>query len=359
MKSGIDSLSSYAAWEDLYSQLTPELASPFFSRAYLCAFQQAEESPVECFWQIQDEHNFLFYPYLKKSINALGYQLAQEHYDVSGAYGYNGPMGRVSDQTFLAGFNAALLDYFKQNNVVTEFVRYCPVSENRRYHLYTEQIDVLDNVFIDISSGLDQVWTASFEHGVRKAIKRGESYGLTTRIQRGEEITSRDLQVFFDIYNSTMNRNSADQFYYFSLDFFAAIIEQLGDMAVLVTTYFEDRATTTELILVGGELAFGFLGGTLAEYYQYKANTFQRWEVLKYLEACGVKKYSMGGGASRGDNIYKFKLSFARECVNPFFIGTKVHLPDVYADIRRQWQELFPEAVRQYASRLQGYRITR
>ena len=189
-----------------------------------------------------------------------------------------------------------------------------------------------------------------------KTVRKGESYGLKTKFLRGSEVSDFDLQVFFDIYNSTMQRNEADDFYYFDFLFFKRLRDKLGKMLLLSITYFKDIPISTELILLGGELAFGFLGGTLREYYQYKANTLQRWELLKYIEALGFKKYSMGGGAARGDSIYDFKMSFAKGCENPFFIGTKVHLPDVYAEILQQWQEKFTTAASRYKGKLQGYR---
>lgn len=153
-----------------------------------------------------------------------------------------------------------------------------------------------------------------------------------------------------------MHRNNADSFYFFDFAFFQGLKDKLGEMLVLSITFYQDTPISTELILLGDELAYGFLGGTLSEYYQYKANTFQRWELLKYLEPRGYKKYSMGGGASRGDSIYDFKMSFAKGCENPFFIGTHVHLPDVYAEIQRQWRANHPLSAAKYEHILQGYR---
>ena len=141
-----------------------------------------------------------------------------------------------------------------------------------------------------------------------------------------------------------MQRNDADSFYFFDLDFFLSLHENMGQMLMLALTYMEGKAITTELVLTSGKLAFAFLGGTLGEYYQYKANTFQRWELVKYLCEHGFDIYSMGASIAREDSIYKFKKSFARDCVNPFYIGIKVHLPEVYAEIRNQWQERYPEA---------------
>lgn len=316
-----------------------------------------EKVNVECFWAYQNERNFLFYPYLSRNVNALGYDLDDQYFDVSGAYGYNGPLGVVDDPKFLREYNSRLADHLRQTNVVTEFVRYCPITNNRRFHSYTDQYDVLDNVYIDLSAGLETVWQESFEYRVRKTVRKGESYGMQTLVLTAGEIKRSDLESFYQIYTSTMQRNDADRFYFFGLDFFFSLHENMGQTLVLALTYLEGKAITAELVLTGGKLAFAFLGGTLAEYYQYKANTFQRWELLKYLHARGFEIYSMGGSNIRGDSIYNFKKSFARNCVNPFYIGTKVHLPEIYSQIRKQWHEKYPQAAEQHSKKLQGYRI--
>lgn len=351
-----ESLSAIGKWDELFGLLPESSVSPFFSSAYYASYASVENSVVQCFWGYKDESNFLFYPYLKKNINELGYDLSGDYYDICGAYGYNGPIGRALDTSFLDEYNTALQEHLRTENVVSEFVRYCPIINNRKYHTYTKQIDVLDNVYIDLSKGLDQVWNDSFTYRVRKTTRKGESYGLVTKLFRGSEIEEEHLRVFFEIYHSTMQRNNADSFYYFDYRFFQDLRDNLVDMLLLSITYYQDIPISTELILLGDELAYGFLGGTLSEYYQYKANTFQRWELLKYLEPRGFKKYSMGGGASRNDSIYEFKMSFARNCINPFFIGTHVHLPDVYAEIQRQWRVKHPLAAAKFGHMLQGYR---
>lgn len=358
MKINIDKLFDSSNWESLYGLLDAESRSPFFTKAYYESYSKIEQGEAQCFTAFQDEQNFVFYPHIKRSINSLGYCLNGDYYDISGAYGYNGPIGIVTDHNFLSEFNTKLQEFASDSGIVTEFVRYCPITDNKRYHLYTNQVNVLDNVYIDLSDGVDTVWTTSFEPRVRKTIRKGQSYGLRTIFRSGPEVTDAELQTFFNIYNSTMQRNNADTFYFFDFAYFRGLCDNLGKMLLLSITYFEETAISTELILLGDQLAFGFLGGTLSDYYHYKANTFQRWELLKYLDSYGFKKYSMGGGASRGDSIYEFKMSFAKGCVNPFFIGKEIHLPKVYSDIQRQWQVKHPLSAAKYGHLLQGYRHT-
>ena len=358
MKFGIDSLHQSERWEALFALLPSGIKPPFFSKAYYDSYSKVEQGEAQCFWAYQDEDNFLFYPFIKKGINALGYDLPKDYWDITGAYGYNGPIGIAKDPEFLSAYNERLQEYFVDNDVVAEFVRYCPITSNRDFHTYTDQISVLDNVYIDIAQGLDKVWSNSFMGRARTSVRKGESYQLKTQILLGSEVSESNLQVFFDIYNSTMQRNEADDFYFFDFQFFKRMRDKLNEMLLLSITYFEDIAVSTELILLGSELAFSFLNGTLKEYYKYNANTFQRWEILKYLDNLGFQKYSLGGGVSRSDRLYEFKLSFAKGCENPFFIGTKVHLPEAYADIVYQWQEKCPAAAAKYQGKLQGYRHT-
>ena len=347
---------SFLLWDNLYSNLPEKMQSPFFTSQYYESYLEVEKGTIECFCCYQDKDNFLFYPYLRREINSLGYDLPDKFYDIAGAYGYNGPLGKVSDPRFIDYFNSALKHHLREISVVTEFVRYCPIINNRIFHTYTNQIDVLDNVYIDLSKGLEDVWNNSFEYRARKTVRKAEGYNLRNKFFRGCNIKSEELNICYDIYLHTMNRNYAEKYYFFNKSFFLTLVNKLREKILLDITYYEDLPVSTELVLLGPKIAYGFLGGTLKEYYQIKANTFQKWELLKYLIDNGIEIYSMGGGASRYDSIYKYKLSFSKNCNNPFFIGTYVHRPDIYQVIQNQWQEKYPEAASKYANKIQGYR---
>lgn len=338
MKIGIDTLASSSNWQQLYSNLPLDKKSVYFSQQYYKAYLEVESYPAKCFWSYIDERNYLFYPFLLRSINDLGYDLYGKYYDICGAYGYNGPMGYVEDCDFIAMFNAKLQEHLYNEHVVTEFVRYCPITDNRHFHNYIKQINVLDNVFIDLSMGIDWVWNESFGHRVRTAVRKGDSYGLRCVIKNGNDISSKEIEDYNSIYINTMQRNQAANFYFFGTKFIQSIIKELKDHAIISLTYLEDIPITSELILSDGKNAYGFLGGTLNQFYNYKANTYQRWKILEYLYSIGIRKYSMGGGAVRDDGIFKFKMSFAQGCNNPFYIGTHVHNDRVYQEIIHQWE---------------------
>jgi len=355
-KSGIANLVSQDQWDLLYSLLDDGDQSPFYATEFYRSYLDIEDHEAQCFWIYEDEQNFLFYPFLLRSINSLGYSLDQQYYDVCGAYGYNGPVGKIQSTEIVQRFNAELLKYCTEHKVVTELVRYCPIIAGRDYHTYPTQLDVLDNVFIDLSKGLDWVWEESFEYRVRKTIRKGESYGLQSQIISADQVTTEQIDIFYAIYTSTMHRNEADGFYFFPKDFFIHLFAYMPRNILYVITTYQDTPVSVELVLIDGTNAFGFLGGTLSKYYSYKPNTFQRWELIRYLVDRGFQKYSMGGGAVRGDGIYSFKMSFAKDCQNPFYIGLFVHNPSIYEQIKEQWKQKYPN-MQKYEAKLQCYRI--
>ncbi len=357
MQSGIDTLASHANWSRLYKLLPEDRKSPFFSPEYYLAYKEVDEAPAYCFWGYKDEDNFLFYPFLKNSINALGYKLDHDCFDISGAYNYNGPLGKVSDPEFVSAYNDLLQERLLSENVVTEFVRYCPITRNRSNHNYTEQIDVLDNVFVDLSHGIDFVWANSYTQKLRTSIRKGASCGLSSDVFWGKEVNAELVKKAYKIYANTMVRNQAEEFYYFGTEFVANLVDSMPQRVMMIVTYYDHQEISFELVVYDGDLSFALMRGTESDFFRLNPNTFQTNEIFKHLVDKGISVYSMGGGASRNDSVYAFKRAFAKSCDNLFHIGTKVHYPDVYKQIQAQWRERFPQAAVLHASKIQGYRI--
>ena len=64
---GIDNLHQSERLEALFALLPSGIKSPFFSKAYYDSYSKVEQGEAQCFWAYQDEDNFLFYPFIKKS----------------------------------------------------------------------------------------------------------------------------------------------------------------------------------------------------------------------------------------------------------------------------------------------------
>ncbi len=71
----INDITNSKQWDKLYQLLDVSTKSPFFSSEYYKSYAEVEEGEPLCFAMYKDDDNFLFYPFIKKSINEIGYQL--------------------------------------------------------------------------------------------------------------------------------------------------------------------------------------------------------------------------------------------------------------------------------------------
>jgi hypothetical protein len=342
-------------WNHLFGQIPDEKKSPYFAPDYYGLFEQRGEGKGICFTGIEGD-KVILYPSLLNCINNLGYDLDKDYYDLQGAYGYNGPVSNSDDSMFLNKFSKELLSYYRSNNIIAEFIRFCPVIQNHQYLDFIDAIYALDNVIIDLSKGLDFIWEKSFERGVRKAIRKSIKNELKYQIFDGRSKDSEIIDTFLDVYNLTMSRNNADEYYNFSTEFVKGLFEKMPENCLIAFALSENEVISAELVLYNKSNAYGFLGGTNSDFYFLAPNSFLRYELIKSLIEKRVKKYSIGGGKTKNDSVYLYKKSFSRNLESNFFIGKKIHNQDIYNVIVKQWECKYPEKGDKYKNFVLKYR---
>lgn len=347
--------SDHMKWNSYLENIFDDRKSPHFSPEYYKLFEERNEGKGICFIG-EEDNKVILYPTLINSINDLGYDLDGAYYDIQGAYGYNGPITNCSDRGFLDNFSKSLLDYYKQSGIIVEFIRFCPVVQNHEYLNYIQPVYTFDNVLLDLTLGLDYIWKNSFDNGVRKAIRKAAKANLNFKIISGENITEKDVASFLKIYNETMSRNEAGQYYFFPKSFILNLFASMPHQTLLVFVLFEGNAISTELVLFNSQNAYGFLGGTLSKYYHLNPNSYLRYELIKYLIDSGIKHYSIGGGKSKEDSVFLFKKSFSKNLDSKFYIGKYIHDRIVYDEIIKQWLQKYPEKVSKIGNLLLKYR---
>lgn len=356
MKYKILTLADSVEWDYLLDRIPDCNKSPHFTSGYYRLFEERGEGKGICFvGELNDK--LIIYPSLQKSISELGYNLGEEFYDLEGVYGYNGAISNCDDSGFISDFGQNTLNVMKDLNIVSEFVRFCPVIGNHHLLSYILPIHALDNVLMDLSDGYSDVWEKSYDPGVRKAIRKAERFGFTFKIIDGINITQKDITDFLSIYNNTMTRNNAPKYYYFSGHFFNHLIETQPKNILLSFAILAGEPVSTEILLTNSHHAYGFLGGTQREYFNYNPNSILRNQIVKYLLERGISKYSLGGGKSNEDSIYTYKKSFSRYIKSEFFIGKKIHNKIIYDILVDQWNQKYPEAFNQGKNYLLKYRL--
>jgi hypothetical protein len=317
-------------WADYLARLphkTQDIcASPFYYQIYEdCGYGIAEGFIHE------EDDRFVLYPYLRNSIN-------------------------VSEANFLKRFSETFTDYCVNNNIIAEFTRFNPIIANHRWLSYVEVSKAKEVVNIDLSPPEETIWTQSYEREVRRIIRKAEDMGYRHRTILLNEATNKDVEDFRFIYYSTLDRNKADQFYYFNDSFFLNLRKKISRNTLLSIIYTENQPIGASINPFLGMNGYGLFAGSLGQYKKVSPFTFMIHKVVLRFKELGIQNFLLGGGIRLGDNIFKYKKSFSLKGVMDFFIGTKVHNRDVYDSLCRAWMERYPEKAAQYGHYFLKYR---
>lgn len=346
---------NYNEWESYLLKFSKEQQDISYSPGYYQLCEEQELGKANCFIY-SENNNLVVYPFLVNSINKLGYELDQEYFDIQGAYGYNGPLINTKDEKFIKNFENIFCQFCKESNIVAEFTRFNPLLNNHEGLKYINPIYTNDVINVDLSASENEIWSKSYISDIRRIIKKGREQGYIAKVILLEEASKKEINDFILIYHLTMKRNSANPFYFFSEDYFHKMKKIMPENFLLGLVYHNGTPVGASINPFNAKNAYGFLGGSLKEYQKVSPFTYLTHHVILEFKKLGMTNFMMGGGITRGDNIFKYKKGFSREGVKDFYIGKKNHIPEVYNIVINQWMSNFPESYANNKSKLLGYR---
>jgi hypothetical protein len=255
--------------------------------------------------------------------------------DLVTPYGYGGAFAWDCAEQESLMFRDRFHDWADANGVVASFAR---LSLFDAQQLPFDGDVVIDrpNIVRSLDITPEEIWH-DYEHKVRKNVNCAKRAGLTAEI----DPEGRRLDEFLAIYESTMDRRSADGGYYFPRKFFETLIRDLPGQFIFCHVLDRGRVVSTELVLVSAENIYSFLGGTLADAFSQRPNDLLKHEVILWGRQAGKLAYVLGGGYHGEDGIYRYKKSFAPNGKRPFCVGRRVHNTADYGRLvasRRQWE---------------------
>lgn len=253
-----------------------------------------------------------------------------EHYkDIITPYGYGGPLCKdCSNSNLLTKFWELADQWYQENNVVSEFVRFNLDGNHKEYT--GELTETLVNIRGAVKESDEAQWTA-FSTKVRNNYRKAEKHNLSFNIVVGKNITDDFITEFHAVYIETMERNNAKDIYFFSKQYFESIIYSNPDNFAIAVSYKENVAVSVELIIINATTLYAFLGGTRAQYFECRPNDFLRVEILKWAVKKEKKFYVLGGGQKDNDGLYKSKkVFFPKDEDVIFYTGRKIINKEVY-----------------------------
>ncbi len=274
-------------------------------------------------WDPPDFDGKVAYAFIKRSIE--GYD---DVFDITTPYGYGGPIfsGSLTDSSrAIREFRAEFSDYCRDSRIVSEFVRFHPLLGNYVGDCCgMKTAYVRDTVVVELDASRDPLvaFPSKTRNMVRKAVKRG------VRVEVSSDATS--LREFIRLYNETMQRRNAADYYFFSELFFKELLEKVKPRPFLLTACLGDRAIASALFLRFDQFLHYHFSGSDPDFQRFAPNDLIIYEAAVQGIRLGAKRLHLGGGyKGTEDSLFRFKASFS-DVRTPFYIGRQIHDQEAY-----------------------------
>ena len=265
-----------------------------------------------------------------------------EYYDLSTPYGYGGWHfeGTQSDYSG-EKFEEEYQEWCRNNKIVSEFVRFHPVLNNvdeMNNGIY-ERINLGKTVAIELDSE-EAIWER-YSSKNRGHIRVATREGVVVKIDSSKEA----FDIFKSIYETTMDHDDANSYYYFDDRFFDSIRNDLYDCCSLFTAYLDETPIASSIMLYAGGLMNYHLSGQLFEYRRYSGTSMILNEAAKWGCEQGFEWLHLGGGLGAKEGpLYDFKKSFYKKGKDKeFYIGRMVFDQEKYNQLVEMRKEELSE----------------
>ena len=251
-------------------------------------------------------------------------------YDSITPYGYGGVIfeGDASDEKMKLFWDRYINEMNKQN-IIDNFVRYHPVLSNAiPMKGISNVIDLGKTIAMDLSSP-EIIWE-NIHSKNRNMIRKAEKNGIKILHGKGMELFYK----FIEIYNATMDKDNAEEYYYFSRNFYESIHNDLYDNYEMFYAVYEDKIIAMSImIFANGKMSY-HLSGSDIEYRNLAPSNLLLYKAALWGCEQGFKTFHLGGGVGSGeDNLYKFKATFNKKTNFQFSIGKQIFNQEKYEDL--------------------------
>lgn len=331
-------------WNEKLNKFTELQKDIYFFEDYVKLATGKNEIPlcIVC----EDDEKIILLPFLRSSY--------KEYYDFETPYGYGGPISNTCDNEWNEKALKEISNYFASKNYLAGFIRFHPLLKNAE--LCRNAFMVIDDrktIAIDTSVSEDEIWMNQISSKNRNMIRKAEKNGLT--FERDNEF--KYIEEFKKLYNSTMSRLDADDFYFFDDEYYKRFVEIFKSKGFLGCIKKEGEIISAALFMYENGLGHYHLAGSDRAYSSLGANNLLLWKVACEMHEEDVKEFHLGGGTNGDEEntLFKFKRSFSPN-IKQFSIGKMIFNNQAYEAVCSEWEKQNPEKAEKYKRHLLRYR---
>ena len=254
--------------------------------------------------------------------------LRDEPADVTTPYGFGGPVA-LGEEPPVERFWQLYGDWCAERGVVSSFIRFHPLLGNHRWAGEGVHVERLGHTVGWPLGGVDDLLAAMHKHH-RRVVRKALREDLTPAVRERPE----SIAGFVELYEETMERNEAADFYRFPPGYWSHFTGPLADRVVLSEVYRGGRLLSSALCLAAPPWLHYHLGGTSEEGRTLGAAHLALFEAARWARERGFERFHLGAGVGGGAGpLFEFKERFSPGSLFELHVGKAVHDPAAYREL--------------------------
>ncbi len=301
----------------------------YYSKDYVSLYLKDNEEVFEFEYNYGDR---IFYNIAIKRpiIRILNEDIKDGYFDLETAYGYGGLYINTNEEEFVKRALEKYEEYCLENNIIAEFIRFqpwnlFPVKHGNFFDMLAHERDV---VYVDLNLSKEDRWEG-YSSKTRNILRKCERELIFKE--------STDINMFMGLYEKTMRKNHAADFYYFSRNYYEKLLSNKNIRLYEVRK--NDVVVSMAIFMFSDNFGYYHLSGNNYDLKQHNGNYFILDQIFDVAKEKNIKYFLLGGGSTnhKDDNLLKFKKKFS-PLSKPFYIAGKIYNKEVYVRYINIWE---------------------
>ena len=305
-------------------------------------------------FEYHDNDKFFYLPGIQEAFDPA---LGVEGCDFQSAYGYGGPVTNCEAPEFLTAAWGHVMQEARQQGIAAMFIRFHPLLDNHRWvaNQYAQNVQANNNVVIRSLQVSQQQVIDDYQANTRSNVHKAQREKVNIRVSVGDTYA---MDIFMEMYQQTMERLKARDFYYFDRNYFYQLMQSLKDAVNVYLAYQGNTPVAGAIILKGEQFVHYHLSANLKEFRHLEAASLLRHQaIIDHLNKHWTWMLFGGGRSAQPDDaLWLFKKGFSKE-YNMFYTGKFIVDADLYARVCAAWENRYPQKKEAMAGYFLKYRM--
>jgi hypothetical protein len=308
----------------------------YYDNDYISLYLKDDEELFN--FEYRENDNLFINKTIKRPIKKIGnIEVNDDFYDLETAYGYGGFYTNCDDKLFVQNAMTEYEKKCKNERIIAEFIRFHPFNKFPILNADVLDFNIYDRdvVVKDLSTDIFASYTAKIRNGVKRADEK-----IIFR-------ESENIDKFIELYNETMLKNDAGDFYFFEEDYYKNLINL--ENVKLYEIIFENEIIAMGFFMLSGNIGHYHLSANTPLSYKLNSNYALLHNIFEISKELGIQYFMLGGGttSNEDDPLLKFKKKFSKD-TKPFYISGKIYNKELYNKYNNLWKEQSKEDIKYF-----------